>query len=349
MDGSFKDYWKENRDAILKAAIMGAVIIIAAVLIITLVFHGLGGKSTGEESSTPDTLPAAKEQTGSEAGEEAREEKEEYVPVTREGGALYMVTDYTGLYSEIPDDVSSAYPDALAYGGEYYSSYADMKEGELTEGKFVPVVYQDRTMYLPAQYAQKVVGAKILPTSAIGQLGGSYYAYTGSGAAAAAILAVSEKGADWDKDRLIEFCSSYGYDDLGSMLTLDGGMSAESVINMIRDYSGGEYIAENRFSIDNVNTLQDLIDQGHRVMTSVRYAADIGLTDTDINYLTGSTTATQLIVVCGYSTEGGETYFYYADPYYYTGGEGLKKVSSSFLESTIDAVDNDRTAMIVLK
>ncbi|MBQ2581066.1 MAG: hypothetical protein II574_05500, partial [Ruminococcus sp.] len=130
--------------------------------------------------------------------------------------------------------------------------------------------------YVKASAVKQVEGAVALPTSVIGQEGGRIFGTSACGPTAAVVLALYDKGLQWDKDELIIFSEKNNLCDQGSMSSGvgEGGMSAPMVIKMISMYSNGELTAKNLYSDKEKpsDVCKKLIDQGKHSILSVRYA-----------------------------------------------------------------------------
>lgn len=175
-------------------------------------------------------------------------------------------------------------------------------------------------------------------TSAIGQFGENIPGYAACGPTAATILVNSEKGTSWNKDTLIQYSEKYKLNDQGSLRN-GGGMSAPKILQLINGYSNGKYTAKNIYARNTTEILKKQIDNNHRAIVVVQYSSEIVM-----HYVS----ATHFVVICGYEYINGQLYFYYADPYYGNGTRSLLKVSAETLNNSMNMVNKEPKAIIVL-
>lgn len=64
--------------------------------------------------------------------------------------------------------------------------------------------------------------------------------------------------------------------------------------------------------------------------------------------VTHKNSGTHFVVICGYETINGTLYFYYADPMFGNGGQSLKKVKASTLDTSMKIVTKEPKTLIVL-
>lgn len=350
---SFKNYLDENRDTILKAVIICFCLIVAAVLVIVLVFHGVGSKP--EENEVTEPAAAAADSASGEIvfeqdASQADVEVQEVIPTitTEYSTVLYKVKTGTMVYALTVDDYGNNYfyEWSAASQGEYYCA----ENTDVTDG-YVAIKFRDEVGYLKQDAVEKCENAIVLPTQPESQLEGDIYGQSACGPTAACILVNNEKKLSWDKDVLIQVSEAMGYNDQGNLQSLEGGMTGPRVVKLINEYSGGELIAENVFDPDSLNKLKELINGGHRVITSVRYLESQGIVESD-KFKTEQgkvDTSTHFVVMCGYYENNGQCTFFFADPYYNYGGDALSSVDSKLLEKSISNVNTEPQTMIILK
>ena len=243
---------------------------------------------------------------------------------------LYYVKCNSNVYTK-----SQKYK-ATIYGGSWYTGHTDYRYPG-----YVILDYMSTEVLVNARNVSVRSNAEVLPTGAIGQYGGSIAGYAACGPAAVAILVNSEKGISWSKDELIRYSERHCLNDQGS-LRGGGGMTAPRLLELIKDYSGGQYTAKNKYSYYSsypVGGIKNEIDAGHRCLVVVQYTSSI---------VTYRGSSTHFVVVCGYEYINGLLYFYYADPYYGNGGASLKRVSAYTLNTSMSIVNIEPRTLIVL-
>lgn len=241
---------------------------------------------------------------------------------------LFYITQNTNLY-----DLNKNHTGAV-YAGCFYSGHYDPKY------RGYAVIDYLYGQYLVADVSVKVQSnAKILPTAAIGQMGGSIYGQAACGPTAAAILANSQLGLGWSKDDLIVYCENNKLNDQGS-LRYGGGITAPNLMKAINGFSGGTVTASNIYASDPASILKKQIDAGNRSIVVVQYTSTI---------VTHYNSGTHFVVICGYENIGGVLYFYYADPYYISGGRSLLRVNASVLAASMNMVSIEPRCIITIK
>lgn len=335
-NSELKDYMNDNRDAIAKASRLGVGLIIGAVIVIGVVFYGIAPKTkkkTDNSSSLPQKAVTDAEVTTSD------EDVQNTAPVLeamqkeeQPAGYLYRVTGDTPVLDKDGNYIGGAGE------GELFSSYDELALEDYGTDKKIGITYLSQEAYIGVDDLAEVTQAIILPTAGDRFIRDEYngtvsVADTDSGAVAAAALVNSEKSRKWDKAELI---SARDVMNCGSDL-----------VKLINSYSGGDLIAEN-ISGDTVSTLKNNIDEGKRVLISVRY--DNGVVDYDYSDYLGRTSGTQYIVVCGYADDDTDGMcFYCCDPFYGQGGRSLCAVSASAIDSSYALVEPGSKAMITLR
>lgn len=241
--------------------------------------------------------------------------------------SLYYIKSSSSVYT-----TSYAYK-ATVSGGSWYTGHVDYRYNG-----YIVIDYMSTEVLIKTSNVSKRSNAKILPTGAIGQYGGSIAGYSACGPTAVAILVNSEKNQSWSKDSLILFSEKNSLNDQGS-LRGGGGMTAPKLLSLIKMYSGGKYTAKNIYSSNSTSTLKKQIDNGHRAIVVVQYTSTI---------VTHYNSGTHFVVICGYEYIDNVLYFYYADPYYGNGGRSLRRVSASVLSKSMGMVVKEPKALIVL-
>lgn len=253
-------------------------------------------------------------------------------------GAVDTSGGATGAYyfstAEDVFDVSGKRIGQIA-AGSVYSAYRDPGY----RGRLV-IDYMYGRYLVSDAHAVLRRGSVLLATAAIGQMGGSIRGQGSCGPAAAAILAVWQRGLLWSKDELILYAEGERLNDQGS-LREGGGMTAPMLTRLITGYSGGAVTASNIYSGKNTaQTLKEQIDRGNRAIVLCQYTGG----EIVRHYHSG----THYIVVCGYEVADGELYFYYADPYYGDGGRSLRTVRADVLSHSADMVVREPRCIIIL-
>ena len=220
----------------------------------------------------------------------------------------------------------------------YYTGIPDT-----THDGYIEIDFMLTKRYVKASAVKQVEGAVALPTSVIGQEGGKIFGTSACGPTAAVVLALYDKGLQWDKDELIIFSEKNNLCDQGSMSSGvgEGGMSAPMVIKMISMYSNGELTAKNLYSDKEKPSVicQKLIDQGKHSILSVRYAWGIVHHPYSIVHF---------VEPSAYTIEDGKLYFYYGDTGYGKGAKSLVKVAADELDQSVAKVDSEPKCIIAL-
>ena len=334
-NSELKDYMNDNRDAIAKASRLGVGLIIGAVIIIGVVFYGIAPKT----KKKPDTSSSQVQQATDAEATAAEDEADNTTPTLEEmqkedvpKGYLYRVTSDTPVLDKDGNYIGGAGE------GELFSSYDPLALEDYGTDKKISIDYLSQQGYISVDDLAEVTQAVILPTAGDSfirdEYNGTYaVADTESGAAAAAALVNSEKSRKWDKAELIS---------ARDVMNCGGDL-----VKLINSYSGGDLIAEN-ISGDTISTLKAKIDEGKRVLISVRY--DNGVVDYDHSDYLGRDSGTQYIVVCGYADDDTDgLYFYCCDPFYGQGGRSLSAVSAQTIDASAALVEPANKAMIVLR
>lgn len=246
------------------------------------------------------------------------------------GYELYYSTKAKSGYKLLKRTAVNSFTKSGLTGGKkyYFAVKAYKKSGT--------VVARSDTDYKSATIL--LSGKKILNSVVIGQYGGKIAGYAACGPTSATMLVNSEKGANWDKDDLILYSEKHKLNDQGSLRT-NGGMTAPNLVNLINNYLGGKYNARNIYNYNVAQTLKNQIDNNHRAIVVAQYSSSI------VTYY-GS--ATHFVLITGYEYINGQLYFYYGDPYFGNGYQPLKSVSASTLETSVNMVNIEPRAIIVL-
>lgn len=335
-NSEIKDYMNDNRDAIAKASRLGVGLIVGAVIVIGVVFYGIAPKTKKKTDDSSSVTQKTVTDTGvTTSDEDAQNTAPVLETMEREelpAGYLYRVTGDTPVLDKDGNYIGGAGE------GELFSSYDPLELEDYGTDKKIGISYLSQEAYIGVDDLAEITQATILPTAGDRFIRDEYngtisVADTESGAVAAAALVNSEKSRSWDKAELI---SARDVMNCGSDL-----------VKLINSYSGGDLIAEN-ISGDTVSTLKAKIDEGKRVLLSVRY--DNGVVDYDYSDYLGRTSATQYIVVCGYSDDDTDGLcFYCCDPFYGQGGRSLSTVSAQTLDASAALVEPSAKAMITLR
>ena len=220
----------------------------------------------------------------------------------------------------------------------YYTGIPDT-----THDGYIEIDFMLTKRYVKASAVKQVEGAVALPTSVIGQEGGKIFGTSACGPTAAVVLALYDKGLQWDKDELIIFSEKNNLCDQGSMSSGvgEGGMSAPMVIKMISMYSNGELTAKNLYSNKEKpsDVCKKLIDQGKHSILSVRYAWGIVHHPYSIVHF---------VEPSAYTIEDGKLYFYYGDTGYGKGSKSLVKVAADELDQSVAKVEEEPKCIIAL-
>lgn len=226
--------------------------------------------------------------------------------------------------------------------GEEISLY----EGEIFTG--TPDSENENSVILDYQYDTISVctddldiddDAYVLPTAAIGQMGGEINGIASCGPTAVAILLDWEKQTDTAKDELITYSKDNDLEDQGAIDQPHGGMTAPRLIELADGFYGGDISLENIYDDDPLHIIDENLEAGHRALVAVRYTNRIV---TDYPYA-----GVHFVVICGHADTGDGTIYYYADPYYGDGGHSLMEVSAETLERSMEQVDSEPKTLIV--
>ena len=242
-------------------------------------------------------------------------------------GLLFYIGSSSTVYNLDKTYAGTVYANSF-YAGRFDSQY---------DGYYV-ISYMDKECLIKKENVYVRSNAKVLPTGAIGQMGGSIYGSSACGPAAAAILVNWQKGAGWSKDDLIVYAENRGLNDQGS-LRGGGGITAPNLIKLINQFSGGLYNAVNVYGGDTASNLKSKIDSGSRAIVVVQYTSYI---------VTHYNSGTHFVVVCGYEYIDGTLYFYYADPYYGNGPRSLLRIDAATLAASMDMVTREPRCIIIV-
>lgn len=216
----------------------------------------------------------------------------------------------------------------------YYTGYESGKY----KG-YIIIDYNYGSYLVKKSIVKTIKSAKVLPTSAVSQIYGSYRGWSACGPATVTILLNSEKKADVHKDELVRTAKRKHLEDQGSVTKNGGGMTSPKLIKLINCFG---YTAKNLYksSVKPSKIIKKQIDSGKRCLILVKYSGGI-MPDSG---------AAHFVVVCGYREIGGKLYFYYADPYYnFSGGRSILSVSSSLLNSSVSRKFSEPNTILVLE
>lgn len=216
----------------------------------------------------------------------------------------------------------------------YYTGYESGKY----KG-YIIIDYNYGTYLVKKSKVKTVKSAKVLSTSAVSQIYGSYRGWSACGPATVTILLNSEKKANVHKDELVRTAKRKHLEDQGSVTKNGGGMTSTKLIKLIK-YFG--YNAKNLYksSVKPSKIIKKQIDLRKRCLILVKYSGGI-MPDSG---------AAHFVVVCGYKKIGGKLYFYYADPYYnFSGGRSILSVSSSLLNRSVSRKFSEPNTILILE
>lgn len=216
----------------------------------------------------------------------------------------------------------------------YYTGYESGKY----KG-YIEIDYNYGTYLVKKSKVKTVKRANVLPTSAVSQIDGKYTGWSACGPTTATILLNSEKKANLHKDDLIKTVKKKGMQDQGSVTKNGGGMTSPALIKLINHYG---YNATNLYqnSVKPSKIIKKQLDSGKRCLVLVKYSSGI----------MSKKGAAHFVVVCGYREIGGKLYFYYADPYYSSGGgRSILSVSSSLLNKSVSRRFTEPNTILVLE
>ncbi len=216
----------------------------------------------------------------------------------------------------------------------YYTGYESGKY----KG-YIIIDYNYGNYLVKKSKVKTVKSAKVLPTSAVSQIYGSYRGWSACGPATVTILLNSEKKANVHKDELVRTAKRKHLEDQGSVTKNGGGMTSPKLIKLIKHFG---YNAKNLYksSVKPSKIIKKQIDLGKRCLILVKYSGGI-MPDSG---------AAHFVVVCGYKKIGGKLYFYYADPYYnFSGGRSILSVSSSLLNRSVSRKFSEPNTIMVLE
>lgn len=216
----------------------------------------------------------------------------------------------------------------------YYTGYESSKYRG-----YAVIDYNYGTYLVDTSQAAIVDGAKVLSTAVVSQIDGKYAGYSACGPTAAVILLNAEKNSDLHKDDLIKYSIKHNLNDQGSLMSMSGGMTSDNLIKLINAYG---YSASNIYdnSLKPSSLLKQQIDSGKRAIVLVKYSGGIQRSEG----------AAHFVVVCGYKYNGEKLCFYYADSFYSSsGGNGLMKVSSNVLNSSMSGAFSEPNTILILE
>lgn len=242
---------------------------------------------------------------------------------------LYYFPDTTNLRDKNRNKVGTISAGSF-YSGHYDPNYKG----------YVVINHRYREYLIASSCVIEQTNAKILKTAAIGQMGGDIYGKKACGPTCATILANYQLGMKWTKDEMIVFCEQNKLNDQGS-LTSGGGITAPNLVKLIESYSGGTVKASNVYGAEPISVLKGLIDNGERsiVVSSYRSGKIVAQPDSPAHF----------VVICGYEYISGELYFYYADPYFASGGHSLMRVSADTLAASMNYVTKEPRCIITVE
>jgi hypothetical protein len=207
----------------------------------------------------------------------------------------------------------------------YWISGASVSNGYYTgspDGDSININYANQIISVDKSKAKIQNNAVTLPTGTISQIYGRIKGYSACGIANIVELVNSEKGMNWDKDDLIEFCEKNNIYDR-TLRGSNGGIRPSYVKTIIEKYSNNEFSVENKFneSVNPSETIKDELDKGHRVLTMQTYNGTM---------ISTANSCSHFVLFVGYEYIDGELYLYYTDSYFNGSyGRGLSRVSGS--------------------
>lgn len=244
---------------------------------------------------------------------------------------LYKLTSDLKLYGDDGKVVET-----VEKGG-IYTGVPDPENSES-----IMIDYEYSTLTVDSEIVDINENAVVLPTAAIGQMGGDIYGITACGPTAMTILVNWEKQTNTTKDELIKYSKKHDLEDQGAIDEPHGGMTAPKLIELANGYYEGDIVSANIYSDDPLSTIDEKIDSGHRSLVAVRYTKGEIVADTEPS-------GVHFVIICGYEDTAKGRVYYYADPYYGDGGHSLLKVSSKTLAKSMKQVKSEPRTLIVLE
>ncbi len=203
---------------------------------------------------------------------------------------------------------------------------------------YVVINYNYNIYLVKKASVSAVKGAVVLSTAAVSQINGKYAGYSACGPTAVAILLNCEKNTNINKDELIKYTNKHKLNDQGSLTSKTGGITSSNLIKLIKAYG---YNASNVYKSSSKpsTVIKKQINSGKRVIALVKYSGGIQCENG----------AAHFVVICGYKYINGKLYFYYADPFYSSGGgRSLLSVSAARLNKSMSSSFSEPNTILVL-
>lgn len=241
---------------------------------------------------------------------------EQEVQNTAEYAGLYYLGSYSGYYAVDPyGNAQFDYQDG-SIEGLFTGKKSDKYEG------MIELDWSDTKVLVYSSDAMKIDNAKVLPLGAFSQ-----HTYNGSGESGcgAACLHMLLGG---DYEELLTYADMNGFADQGSLNSLSGGMTIESMTALAKAYYGKEMVnAYTDAELPSV-TVKRLIDEGHCVVALVK----LGSYDIEPNGFIN-----HFVVINGYTESEDGLTFIYANSY--------TNSSEGFALDSVSADKFDRAAV----
>jgi hypothetical protein len=320
--------------AILSAVVLFFIVIMIAYLLLS------ASKKT-DSLSTDNSVSSAADQAESEAGlyESSDEIAEQETNASAENTFLYSLNEDTEFYAIENGTAYFDYSDGTL-DGLYTGRPSDIYDG------YVQLDYKDGEVLVESCYAMPISGAKILPAGVFSQITSQGVGYSGCAVACLYLMLKSENlnsvDSDTSYESLLSLAENNGYADQGSLLSLGGGMTFESMQAFCNDVFGRDLINAYSQSENPSDTVKKIIDSGKQATVLVKHSNGKIIADGELSHF---------IVITGYTESNGETYFIYANTYYTsntTHGNPLLHISSEQLNETVNSDFSESKAIAYL-
>lgn len=284
----------------------------------------------------------------SENDEYVDENSAEIEPDSETTDTVRHCKDFAALYSV---DRNTPYY-APSESGEVFMDYTDGTIDGLYTGRvskeytgYIEIDYKDSYVLVDSDNALAVDTARVLPVGVISQITDSYDGYSACGAACLHMLTrdLSYELTDptlENYEELMKFAELNGYNDQGSLMSEDGGMSCYDLQRLAKDIYGLELRNAYGDAEKPSDTLRSLIDSGKQAIALCRHwngniSEDRGMA--------------HFILITGYVETDGKLEFLYANSFYteyISHGNPIMHVDAESLDRSITSEFDEPNAIL---
>lgn len=299
-------------------------------IVIMLAYLALGALNKNSDEVKNSAVQASAADTDDTADTESDPETETEMRHAENAGyaELYLISGDIDIY--IADSVS----------GEVYFDYPDASVSGLYTGRvsaeypdYVEIDYMDGTALVDSDCAMPIGGAKVLPVGAISQITGEGTGYSACAVACLHMILRNSSGSFSqanipDYETLLDYAETNGFADQGSLLTLGGGMTFDSLAALAKDVYSIEMVNAYDPARSVSDVVKEVIDGGKQAIVLVKHQDGKVVADGENSHF---------ILVTGYVESENSISFIYANPYYTEGigtGASLKHISEQLLNTS---------------